>query len=73
MKREVLRFIPPATSLMRQAVKPDQIPLSSPVTLRNGEQVTSIPIVSLSPFSPVALSLSSMFSTFPTSHLVLVF
>ncbi|KAG0141623.1 hypothetical protein CROQUDRAFT_663581 [Cronartium quercuum f. sp. fusiforme G11] len=42
--REVLRFIPPVTSMLRQAVKDDQIPLSSPVTLKNGEVVSFIPI-----------------------------
>ncbi|EGF99140.1 cytochrome P450 monooxygenase [Melampsora larici-populina 98AG31] len=42
--REVLRFIPPATSMLRQAISSDQIPLSTPVTLRNGDIVNSIPI-----------------------------
>lgn len=42
--REVLRYIPPATSMLRQSIASDQIPLSTPVTLRNGEIVNSIPI-----------------------------
>ncbi|KAH9808915.1 cytochrome P450 monooxygenase [Melampsora americana] len=42
--REVLRFIPPVTSMLRQAVSSDQIPLATPVKLRNGEIVNSIPI-----------------------------